>query len=247
MDSSDLTRFSYIGKLSYKVQAVFFLNGTWSEHQKDAEKVWQYYQQIVKLDAKKEDGCDLDEFYAHKFLENVSEPMTAIELREVLKKIDLNEDHHMSFIEFLVYKFKVDVRSLLSRPQEHNNDNETFKIKLAHIVDDIEKAKQGLDAVKKEMKKLEAEKKDLEDKAKQDGVKGGLAKTLLNEFLSKDHSEFHIAVLHAEAAVRKAKKAFEDEASKLKNEYFTQGNIWWMERELEEIKKYKPKQNMAMY
>jgi hypothetical protein len=76
----------------------------------------------------------------------------------------------------------------------------------------------------------------------------------LNEFLHQDHSDLNAAVLRAEAAVRKAKNASEHARVMLENaphpekyEFHSQGGVWWVERELEEVKKYKPKKKMAMY
>ena len=45
-----------------------------------------------KLDQRKGDGCELDEFWSHKFLESVGETLTVIQLRERLKAIDVDNN-----------------------------------------------------------------------------------------------------------------------------------------------------------
>jgi hypothetical protein len=254
-----LFRFSEIGTKPYKQQAVFFLNGYWHEHSKDAEKVWALYNQIIQVDPKGDKGSDLDEVQAHVFLEKNSEPMTALELRETLRKIDLNNDHRMSFLEYLMFKFEGVVKVLMSRQQEFNemlDDNSFDKLKeqLKKSSDDLEKAKVELDKVNAEIQKVDFRRMELEALSKLDGVKGGTARAALNEFLLQDHNELNAAVLRAEALVRKARNASEHARLMLENaphpekyEYHSEGAVWWVERELEEVKKYKPRKNMALY
>jgi hypothetical protein len=57
------------------------------------------------------------------------------------------------------------------------------------------------------------------------------AKNELAQLLSAPTTELNKALLTAEAAVRKAQK-YGGAA---------QGDLWWMERELTEMKKYKPR------
>jgi hypothetical protein len=55
--------------------------GRWAYSQefgeKEAEKVWSFVHKAVELDeAKRAEGCDLDEFQAHRFLEHFKETLT---------------------------------------------------------------------------------------------------------------------------------------------------------------------------
>jgi len=217
-DQKTLDEFSEVGKRFYKNQAVFYLNAYWSEIGEQAEKVWEYCQEFISLDKSKEEGCDLDEFYAHKFLENFGETMTAIELRNKMRAIDINSDHRMSLLEYLLNRFEGELTELMSRPQGTNEA--------------LEKAQRALDEVNKEIKRIETTKADLEEKAAKGGVKGNTAKQELFKLLNEDPTELNRALLTAEAAVRKAQK-LEDSVA--------QGQLWWLSRELEEAKKYKPK------
>jgi hypothetical protein len=245
-----IERFTKIGKLPYTKQAIFFLNGLWAEHHQNAEKVWEFAHGIVKMDPKGENGFELEEFEAHKFLEAFAEPMTALELRDHLKKIDLNEDHHMSLLEFLVDHFKAKIELLMSRPQDFNMDDKKDEADIEKLIkmanEEIERAKEALNHVNEEIKKLEATKHDLEQKSALDGVKGRTAKQQLYALLNEDPTALNAAVLHAEAAVRKARKMMEEIINGGKTTLHTQGTMWWMDRELAEAKKYKPKGNLKI-
>jgi flagellar biosynthesis chaperone FliJ len=242
-----LERFAKIGKLPYKKQAQFFLNGLWKEFHHEAEKVWEYTNRMIKMDKKGENGCELEEFDAHRYLESFGQPMTALELRDRLKAIDLNEDHHMSLLEFLMDHFGAKIELLMSRPQELNFEGEMDLKKLMEMANqEIDRAKEALDHVNAEIAKIEAQKHDLEEKASHDGVKGKTAKQQLNSLLNEDHTGLNAAVLHAEASVRKAKKMMEEILSGDKTSIHTEGTMWWMDRELAEVKKYKPKGNLVI-
>lgn len=123
-DQRVMDEFTEVGHRPYSKQAVFFLNAYWAEHSSQAEMVWEYSRGFQDLDARKDEGCELDEFYSHKFLENFGEPMTALELRNKLRTIDINNDHHMSLLEFLLNRFEGDVETLMSRPQGANEELE---------------------------------------------------------------------------------------------------------------------------
>jgi hypothetical protein len=258
-----LTKFTAVGHLPYKHQAIFYLNAYWREYgDKNKEKIWEYAHEMAKLDPKKEQGCDLEELAAHKFLENMKEAMTAIELREELRKIDLNNDHHMSLLEYLIHRFGGDILTLVTRPQENSLKVKEIDIEVKiqefrrHIEEanrDLPKAVAALEQVRLEIAKIEAMKHDLEEKSKLDGVKGKANQQLLNAFLHDDHKGLNESVIHAEAAVRIVKHTAEAQAKKLAEfisnsqnpsavelSVHNQGSVWWVERELEEVKKYQP-------
>jgi len=59
----------------------------------------------------------LDEFWSHKFLEGIGKTLTAIQFRNEFRSIDINSDKRMGFVEFCVWEYKVEVKTLLTRPQ----------------------------------------------------------------------------------------------------------------------------------
>jgi len=217
--ASELEKFKQVTAKKYADQAVFFLNAFWPEFSGEAENIWKYWERIVTLDTtNKKEGCDLDEFSAHRFLEQSGETKRVVELRDSLREIDKDFNKRMALIEYLLFRYKQTIKELLSRPQGTNEE--------------LVKAQEALQAVNKEIEKIEAKKKDLTAKASQSGVKGAQAKNELEQLLNQDNTDLNRALLTAEAAVRKAQKLGGTAA---------QGSLWWVNRELEEVKKYKPK------
>jgi len=174
--------------------------------------------ELISRDTDWKEGSDLDEFNAHRFLENLGETKRVVELRESLRAIDLDFNKRMALIEYLLFRYKQTITELLSRPQGTNEE--------------LAKAQQALDQVSAEIEKIENKKRDLENKSKGSGVKATQAKNELAQLFNSDPTDLNRALLTAEAAVRKAQKLGGTAA---------QGAIWWVNRELEEVKKYKPK------
>jgi len=231
-DEKLLARFKDVTARKYQDQAVFFLNAFWPDlDSKEAENVWNNAHTFIELDKQEwgalpegkksetwAEGASLDEFWSHKFLEKQGETKTVVQLRETLKKIDLDFDKRMSIVEFLLFHYGFDVKTLLSRPQGTNEE--------------LKKAQQALAEVKKEIDAIEKKKSELEVKVAAGGVKGNTAKNELEQLLNSDPTNLNRAIVTAEAAVRKAQKA---------TGLQPQGALFWIERELQESKKYKPK------
>jgi len=247
-ESKDMERFNDLSRQKYSDQAIFFLNAFWIECGDQAEKIYGYYQGFLTLDSRKEDGCDLDEFYSHKFLETYGETLTALELRNAMRKIDINHDNRMSFLEYLLYRYSQSVEELLIRPQGVALTQELIDAlkALALARENIRQAREEdlkLEAIKSE---IAAKKSSLEKQSQAGGVKGNKAKQELFALNNEDSTELNAAKLRAEAAVRKAdaavKKA-EEAVHKAQStgEKVAAGLNWFMERELEEAKKYKPR------
>jgi hypothetical protein len=230
-EGKDAKAFNEVTTKKYADQAIFFLNAFWVEAGEKAEQVWTYWQKFVELDklqwgalpeGKKDEewkeGSSLDEFWSHKYLESFGKVLTALKFREEFKKIDVNFDKRMALIEFLLWDHKQTVEELMKRPQGTNEE--------------LVKAQAALAAVQAEIKKIEDKKTKLEAAMQAGGVKGNSAKNELEQLLAADPTDLNRAVLTAEAAVRKAQK--------MKGEQ-PQGALWWIDRELQEAKKYKPK------
>eukprot|EP01120_Amphizonella_sp_Union-15-10_P000825 TRINITY_DN10854_c0_g1_i1.p1 TRINITY_DN10854_c0_g1~~TRINITY_DN10854_c0_g1_i1.p1 ORF type:complete len:229 (+),score=63.12 TRINITY_DN10854_c0_g1_i1:126-812(+) len=217
LTEAELGEFKAVTQKPYAQQCKFFLNAFWVECGKEAEKIWTWCNKFIQLDHENgKEGHDLDEFNAHRFLEQLGETMRVVELRETLRQFDLSF-RRLSLIEYLLYAFKQTIKVLLSRPQGTNEL--------------LIKAQQALDAVQSEIQKIEKKKSDLEKKAAGSGVAANAAKNELQQLLSAPQTELNKAMLSAEAAVRKAQKA---------EGMVAPGHVWWMDRELAEAKKYKP-------
>jgi len=220
-------------KRDFKNQAIFFLNAFWPECQEEkAEQVWKFVEKFREYDKeyykalpenKKQEhgegeGKDLDEFWTHKALEFFGKPMSVVEFRGEFKKIDVNFDKRVSMVEYCLYWFEQNVKTLMERPQGTNEE--------------LEKAQVALDAANAEIQRIEKEKTRLEKLAEGTSVKANSAKAELAALLSAPTTELNKNLLTAEAAVRKARKN--------PSGTVPMGQSWWLEREVAELKKYKP-------
>merc|ERR1711974_27891 len=170
------------------------------------------------------EGTDLDEFKAHVFLEQLGETKRIVELRADLRESDLDFNKRLSFLEFCLFRYKKKVSDFLRR------DPPTEDCAPGSMSPAALKAQEALSAVRTEINRIENLKSELEQKAAGAGVKAMQAKNELQQLLTKDNTELNRALLTAEAALRKAGGGGD----------IPPGSMWWMNRELEEMKKYRP-------
>eukprot|EP00040_Diaphanoeca_grandis_P022465 m.120700 g.120700 ORF g.120700 m.120700 type:complete len:704 (-) comp28825_c0_seq1:138-2249(-) len=112
-------------ELPYKDQAVWYMNGFWEEiaaKLSDAEDIWVFFHHFVRLDLmqtppKGEDGNELDQLMAAKFLEESLETLTAVERKTAMKEIDIDNNGKMALIEYLTYHFKKGVTEVIESNQ----------------------------------------------------------------------------------------------------------------------------------
>mmetsp|Transcript_7619 Transcript_7619/g.9471 ORF Transcript_7619/g.9471 Transcript_7619/m.9471 type:complete len:252 (-) Transcript_7619:182-937(-) len=219
---SDVTK-----KLDFASQAQFFLNAMWDKNADNAEDIYGYVKRFYELNDlqesmkaknyKQTNGKSLGTFLGNRLLELAGMTVTALELKKILKELDADADGQLSFLEFAVWKYKVDIKYLMAQPQGTNEA--------------LEEAKKALKAVQKEIDKVEKKKKKLSKKAKGDGVMAKAAANELEQLLASDPMPIRKALVTAQAAVRKAQKGANLKAP---------GASWWITRDLEEMKKYKP-------
>jgi len=122
---------------TYKEQAIWILNGFWESKglKSKAEDVWKYVNKHVELDtAKKDEGSQLDEFNAHRFLEFFGETLTVLAMREKLAKSGVERIKNVPISHYLMTKFNLTAQEVANAPQGSNPEE------LAH-------AQQMLDAV----------------------------------------------------------------------------------------------------
>ena len=72
---------------------------------------------MTELHPSGENGCELDEFKGHVFLEKSGMTLTVAKMRAVMKEIDLDFNKYISLTEFLVFHFKVKITDLVDAPQ----------------------------------------------------------------------------------------------------------------------------------
>ncbi len=121
----------------------------------------------------------------------------------------------------MVYRYKVQIKELLSRPQGTDEK--------------LEEATRALQKVQDEIEKIETEKANLEKLADGEGFKATKAKNELAQLLSRDQLPLNKALIEAKLAVKKASQG---------GLLSAQGKLWWMNKQVEEASKYKPKSNL---
>ena len=121
---SELTLLKELSEKTYLKQAQWFLNAYWSpedkevnfsQHPEECEKVWDMYNQMVKLDTDNgKEGNELDEHRAHIFLEKTTGAITVKKMREVLREVDVDFNSMVSLTEAMIYTYKIDYRYLVT-------------------------------------------------------------------------------------------------------------------------------------
>jgi hypothetical protein len=238
MADSVLKEISKIAQLNFRDQAIYFLNAYWIEFGKKEgkfetqgpEHVWKLREVIKSIDQdqiaeeKKQawdaqftgykEGNALNEVYARKFLEKIGQTLTAIAFRSKFKELDVDGDKKMSLVEYLLLEYGVKPADLVKRPQGANEA--------------LLKVQADLEEVKKQISAVEKEKADLSAAAQAGGVKGNAAKASLAQLESADNIHLRKALTSAEAGFRAVQKEVGAPA----------GGVWWLQREIEEAKKY---------
>jgi len=263
--------------MTHTEQGIWFLNGFWDEVEEDKEDIWNMVHTMIEIECgepklygrKKwegKEGCELDQFQAHQFLEKFGETLTVKELSAQLNKIDIDNNKKMCMTEYLTFKYQKDGPSVVMSPQgggdpeEFKRGKQAFKAAQeahAKAMTLNEEAKEALAALEAEEKTLQDEITKLENKIekptkKLSAVKLGTLKSQLAQLKDQDPLPLQKAKLTANAAAKKSKKAAKasgkrfDEAKaifdKLKlNGGAALGAIWWMERTLDETEKFSPK------
>jgi len=204
-------------KLNYKHQAIFVLNAYWGDLKEEKDHVWDIAQKFAELDANKEDGYSLDEFGSHRFLEAMGQVLTVVELRNVLKEIDIDTDKRMSLMEYCVYHYKLDVDELMTRPQG--------------VSQALEEAEAKLNDIQAQIVKIKKQKGLWEGKPIPESGPKKVAYDNDMKVLSDAEKYLDQTLDFARKKLKAAEKSKDVQA---------QGKIWWLSRELEEAQKYAP-------
>jgi len=236
LDEKSLKFFNEANKQSYAVQAKLFLNAFWDQESGKAEEVWGFHLKYILTDLHlkghtfpnpTKEGTQLIKHGFHYFLVENIKPLTVLEARAKLKEADVSFDGEVSMIEFLLWYYKKSPKEFIKRAPEDPKES-------SHMSPALRAATAALNAAKAEIQKIEDEKNRLEAETTNPGIKGSKAKNELSQLLSRDQTDLNKALLTAEAAVRKLGGTGKESDT-------PPGTLWWLGREIEEIKKYKPK------
>jgi len=257
-------------RMKYADQAKWYLNGFWTEGaEPEADSVWKFATKCIELDKRKKDGCELDEFEAHKFLESLGETLTVIQLREKLRKIDVDNNGKMALLEYLAFKYSKSIKSIVDAPQGTADPKELREAEeklravqdaLAELQKQLEEQKRTVDELHRQEEEYHGQIQALERKstdASLGAVQKSKAAAELAQLKQQDPLPLRKAKLTQEAQTRKVEKAVAETENRLKEalDYLeqvkkkggvAQGAVWWMERELKEAQKYLPKKKQTV-
>jgi hypothetical protein len=128
-DAGALGKLRALSALPYREQAIWFLNAFWANEdypalsfKRDAaarETVWRYASKCAALDPSGASGCAVDEVVAHRVMEAMEKTLTVLEMREQLRKVDVDLNKRVSLLEFLLLKFDADWLVLANASKEN--------------------------------------------------------------------------------------------------------------------------------
>jgi len=146
-------KFAEVTNKSYADQAKFFMNAFWTLGvENEAENIWKFAQKCIELDLeKKKNGNELDEFKSHKFLEEIGETKTVVELRETLRKIDIDMNKRMALVEYLIFKYSKTVEDLVSLPQGDQKQIDEAQAMLQAVNDALQELQVQLDIQQRDL------------------------------------------------------------------------------------------------
>lgn len=107
-----------LARKPHEEQAIWFLNAFWNEGIKEhAEDIWNFTEKFKTIDPNGGSGHDHDEFWSHKFLEDLGETISVVDLRKKLGEIDIDKNKRMCLSEYLLFKYSKQVVDLVEAPQ----------------------------------------------------------------------------------------------------------------------------------
>jgi len=235
-----LPQWNSLAHKPHEDQAVWFLNAFWNAGVKEkAEDIWNWQEKFSKIDPNGGNGYELDEFWSHKFLEDLGETFTVLELRKTLGEIDIDKNKCMCFSEYLLFKFKKTVKDLVTAPQGDPEELaraqalvEAASKALDEVLAALDQAKKTAAQAKKDeeaaaaaLAVLQEEERlfndkcaELDRKSRNGGVAGLRAKNELDQLKAEDPLPLRRAKITNESAVRRAaasRKASEEAAAQL--------------------------------
>jgi len=159
------------------------------------------------------------------FARSVPKDMTAItRKKEVRDTVDVNFDGRIAFVEYLLYQYELSPKDLMARSVAKDEP----------VNEALLKARAALDEVNRKIREYEAEKARLEEASALPGVKGLTAKNMLAQLhASPLADQLRKLLITAEAAVRLASKGVVlTPGVKSSAPNRTQGEVWWLNRDL---------------
>jgi len=199
MTTDYLPRFKELSSKSIKDQAKVFLTAFVLEFQGNFEEVLELGEEFRKYGPAPEEGkelCELEADRAHYFLEKHGDARTVKQLRDEMKQIDLDANSRISFIEFLLWRYKKSLALLFATGGAD-----------PALIKQLEEAIEAFEKVLEFRRDREKKMKNLEEVAAKGGVKGLAASNELEQMKKEDQLAQNKKELTAAALKRKAEKA----------------------------------------
>eukprot|EP01087_Luapelamoeba_hula_P000939 TRINITY_DN106_c0_g1_i2.p1 TRINITY_DN106_c0_g1~~TRINITY_DN106_c0_g1_i2.p1 ORF type:complete len:302 (+),score=86.59 TRINITY_DN106_c0_g1_i2:80-985(+) len=228
--SNDQQKLNDLGSKTHKEQSIWFLNAFWKTiGEQNAEKVWDYTHRYEALDPKGKEGNSVDEFNAHRFLEQNNETLTVVAMREHMRKVGVEAVKWVPISHFYIYRYGVNWHELVNAAQ---GDNQEEVAKAQRMLAEAQAACEAAQAAESSAKRAEADAKaaqaeleaalaelkaqedaynnktaDLKRKSEEGSlVQRNKAKNELAQHLGEDPLPLRRAKINQEAAVRKAER-----------------------------------------
>jgi len=214
------------------------LNAFWNTFaEAEAQNIYDYVQRCQELDLENHNqGHELYEMMAHRFLELIKSTLTVREMREGLRSVGIEKVKYVPLTNFLIFKYKVDWHKLVNAAQ---GDNQEEVAQAQRMLEEVSKALQAVQKTASESAKAEIEainaenaakaakaeleaalaelkkeedaynqkKADLEKRSEEGGVVSrNKAKAELAQHLAEDPLPLRRAKITTEAAVKKAER-----------------------------------------
>merc|ERR1711988_1903162 len=97
MDAEHVEAWNSLISQSHEAQAIWFLNAFWNGGVKEkAEDIWNWQEKFKNIDPSGGTGNDHDEFWSHKYLEDMGETVTVLELRKKRQKHSIIVSKHLT-------------------------------------------------------------------------------------------------------------------------------------------------------
>jgi hypothetical protein len=185
-------------KFNIDGQAKFFLKQFVMDFFGKFEEVLDLAEEFKKFDENSDQI--LDEFEGLRFLESRAKPMTFVSFRENFRSIDINKSRSIRFIEWALFLYKRSWKELFFPPGGASPE----------LIAAMEKAVEDFQSVVEKRKAREEKMRQLENNAKQGGVKGNAAGNELAQMKSQDSTEANRELITKEAAKKRLIKAVEN-------------------------------------
>jgi len=236
--ANDNEKLKDLASKTYKEQGVWYLNAFWGDKgQAEAENVWAFARKMAELDKDKgKEGSALDEFQAHRFLEQFKETLTVLEMRERLTKVGVERAKHVSLVYYLIFKFELDWKFMVNTKGDNSAElaeaQRMLDAVIAAFAESEKQAKIARDAeaearrqeapfkaaqeevdtaladVKRQEDAFNNRTNDLKKRSEEGGVVAqNKAKAELAQHLAEDPLPLRKAKVTLEAALKKAEKA----------------------------------------